>query len=443
MLLPLGVRDFRGSDLRKRLESRHSPSSKRFSPGRDGRGRQSDRGYSHSRSPPRGRSSRSPSPLKHGLHKSDRKEKKRRRVDEPDAQFSDISGELGDQTTWVNDSPGKAAKAHSSNPINSLEEELRKVHCEIKSLDDCIMQAESSLEKKAEEVNELMVRNLELDSKLQKEQEVHKRINSKLKKFVKVYLRCSRAQEEVKKTQVRLHKLVEDFRLGEVTKVPFRENDSEVNIVSDVEPEQPLNSHFEIHSQQMIGDPSKDDSDMDGNVKKKITSASHGKTVVQPSRADPMESGISIKGTNADVSSCKLMTSAKSERIGSPQFVNVLNKVRSWDMGTALTADAEYNVVENDNHKQGPHEIMPEENVQTIKFQSLPGKTDLKESNKYTIGLVKTSVITSNEYAQYEGDDEEVDVEILDDDIDSPVGITLNAKHNNTFEKGKSLFPIT
>ena len=34
---------------------------------------------------------------------------------------------------------------------------------------------QSSLEKKAEEVNELMARNLELDSKLQKEQEVHKR----------------------------------------------------------------------------------------------------------------------------------------------------------------------------------------------------------------------------------------------------------------------------
>jgi hypothetical protein len=36
----LGRREFRGGDLRERLQRRQSPRAKRFSPGRDSRGRQ-------------------------------------------------------------------------------------------------------------------------------------------------------------------------------------------------------------------------------------------------------------------------------------------------------------------------------------------------------------------------------------------------------------------
>ncbi|MCO5568955.1 hypothetical protein L7F22_022658 [Adiantum nelumboides] len=109
-----GRRDFRGGDLRERLQRRHSPHSRRLSPGRDTRGRQ-DRRQSHSRSPLRGRSSRSVSPAR---------EKKRQRHDDSAANLSDLSGEPKDQTTWTNGSADKNSKSQSPDPLDILEEEV-------------------------------------------------------------------------------------------------------------------------------------------------------------------------------------------------------------------------------------------------------------------------------------------------------------------------------
>lgn len=455
-----GRREFRGGDLRERLERRLSPRNKRFSPGRDARGRQgySDQGYSHSRSPVRGRSSRSPSPLKSGLHKSDRKEKKRR-LDGPEPNFSDISGELGDPTNWVDESSEKVAKGHSPDPKDALEEELREVHADIDSLHNHQIQTESLLERKAQEIQELSAKNLELDSKLQKEQEAHKRLGSKIKKFVKVYLRGSRAQEEVKKTQARLQKLFEDFQLGDATKTLLHGEESDVNIVSDVEPDLPLNNCIETETHQMIRIAAKDENDVDddvleksGDSKKKTLSSSRGNLrMSRHGRSDLPESGTSLKDTGADgggwanVSSSRLVT---NDRITRSKFEDLSSKVRSWDVGvslppTGLAAHANDDVEENDDDKQGSTGLKSE-TTKPRTFQSLPRSSEFDGPQKSVVGLPQVPMTASNQYAQYEGVDEEVDVEIVDDSLDNAIGIDLNATWTPLSERGKSpLFPIT
>ncbi|XP_031486429.1 zinc finger CCCH domain-containing protein 13 [Nymphaea colorata] len=211
-----GRRDYRGSDLRDRLDRRKSP-YRRSPQGRGFRGqhvfhgRKHDRGHSPSRSPGRD---------------SERRSSKRQHVsghsDASDSlNFSDAGGSRAQET-----------KSYSNSDRDIAEEQLKQVQLDIELLDAQKRELENSLEKTNEEVDRLSIKNEDLDIQLKQMQEDCRRVTLKIKKFVKVYNRHSRAQDELKRAQTRLQKLGDHMSL-DAAKPIANEDDSSINIISD------------------------------------------------------------------------------------------------------------------------------------------------------------------------------------------------------------------
>ncbi|KAK3184336.1 hypothetical protein Dsin_031622 [Dipteronia sinensis] len=146
-----GGRDYRGGDLRVKLERRLSL-QRRFSPGRDARGRDRFRGHSPSRS----------------LEKSDKKRRKKQH----DGQ-SDFSGSLK-ISDGIEDRV-KEGQFTSSDSKIALREQLREVQLDINTLDDRRLQLEICVEEKVQEADILTSRIEELETQLHKEKEDGKR----------------------------------------------------------------------------------------------------------------------------------------------------------------------------------------------------------------------------------------------------------------------------
>ncbi|PSS05801.1 Zinc finger CCCH domain-containing protein [Actinidia chinensis var. chinensis] len=211
-----GRRDYRGSDLRGKLDRRRSP-IRRYSPVRDARGRHTLRGYSPTSSLG-----------KRSLYPSDRKRRKKQQLDGQ----SDFSGSLRVSDDTEDGSRDK--KLASSDSKGVLEEQLRQVQSDIDSLNNGKCQLEMYLEESVQEVDCLTSRIQELEMQLCQEKEECKRITSKIKKFVKAHNRYSRLQDEVKRSHDRLQKLGDQLG-AEVTRPDANEEDSSINILSDGE----------------------------------------------------------------------------------------------------------------------------------------------------------------------------------------------------------------
>ncbi|KAH7299667.1 hypothetical protein KP509_24G023200 [Ceratopteris richardii] len=409
-----GRRNFRG-DLRERLQRRHSPHGKRLSPGQDPRGRE-DLRQSHSRSPLRGRSSRSASPPR---------EKKRQRHDDHFSNLSDVSDDPRDQGA-INGSGDKNVKSQSPNPFEILEEQLQDVDGEIEALNQQLSQFEVEINNKVKEIDDLSVKNSDLDLKLQREHEECKRFNSKLKKFLKLQLRYIRAQEEVKKTQERLQKLVDDSSLCDSQRLPT--GDSDLNFINETDTNQIIKQNPMIHDSQMSYD------DIEGLVNQR-TSLQNKVRSAKSSQQEVIENGENketIHGTNISISISKPTNVAHKGKFGL-QPEDFLPKARNWDVisalpSTGLAAHAEDDVLEIDDDRQPLSKF--NKNTSSHSTQELPSFVN----GNHVSSNHATSVlgIASTQYAQYEGDDEEVDVEEIEDDM------------NKSGSGGrKPLFPIT
>ncbi|KAK2650196.1 hypothetical protein Ddye_017685 [Dipteronia dyeriana] len=205
-----GGRDYRDGDLRVKLERRLSL-QRRFSPGRDARGRDRFRAHSPSRSP----------------EKSDRKRRKKQH----DGQ-SDFSGSLK-ISDGIEDQVKEGQFASSDSKI-ALREKLKELLSDIKALDHRRLQLEICVEEKVQEADILTSRIEELETQLHKEKEDGKRIASKIKKCVKEHNRYLRIQDDLKRSQARFQKLV--YQLGsDASGAAGNEENSSVNIVSDEE----------------------------------------------------------------------------------------------------------------------------------------------------------------------------------------------------------------
>ncbi|XP_010510662.1 PREDICTED: zinc finger CCCH domain-containing protein 40-like isoform X1 [Camelina sativa] len=90
---------------------------------------------------------------------------------------------------------------------NVLEEQLKDVEMDVKTLTDDKLRLEASVERKAHEVDILTSRIEELETQLDREKEECRRITSSTKKFVKEYNRFLRAQDDLKRSEARLQKL--------------------------------------------------------------------------------------------------------------------------------------------------------------------------------------------------------------------------------------------
>ncbi|GFZ05536.1 hypothetical protein Acr_17g0011080 [Actinidia rufa] len=187
-----GRRDYRGSDLRGKLDRRRSP-IRRYSPVRDARGRHTLRGYSPTSSLG-----------KRSLYPSDRKRRKKQQLDGQ----SDFSGSLRVSDDTEDGSRDK--KLASSDSKGVLEEQLRQVQSGIDSLNNGKCQLEMYLEESVQEVDCLTSRIQELEVQLCQE------------------------KEECKRSHDRLQKLGDQLG-AEVTRPDANEEDSSINILSDGE----------------------------------------------------------------------------------------------------------------------------------------------------------------------------------------------------------------
>lgn len=207
-----GRRDYRDDDLRDKLDRRHSP-PRRYSPGRGARSRPVIHGYSPSRSVGK---------------KSDRKHRRKQQLDGQ----SDFSGSL--KISDGTDDRLKEGKLASSGSKNVLGEQLKQVQLDIDRLDDHKSQLKTYMEERVQEADSLTSRIQELESQLYKEREDCKRITSKIKKFVKAHSRYLRIQDDLKRSEARLLKL--GSQLISDTSKHANEEDSSIDILSDGEP---------------------------------------------------------------------------------------------------------------------------------------------------------------------------------------------------------------
>jgi hypothetical protein len=183
--------------------------SRSHSQERRGRGfRRSPIRDDHSRSPAKRRRSRSPSAPE--LSECRRRNSKNARIEANEPHLSDVSAEdLG------TDSPGADKDVKESQLIrnqlrDSLEEQLAELQDENKVLVDQKTKLELVLENKLHETTELSDKVTILDEKVAGAQEDCKGLASKTRKLVKVFKVFIRAQDDLKKAQAKLIKLVDD-----------------------------------------------------------------------------------------------------------------------------------------------------------------------------------------------------------------------------------------
>ncbi|KAF5180538.1 zinc finger CCCH domain-containing protein [Thalictrum thalictroides] len=213
-------REYRGSDLRDKLERRRSP-QRQYSPENDVRGRHTLHGHKQLQYTQGYNTSRSPS-------RSGKGHRKKTHLD----GRSDISG-----TLKVSDGGdgNKERKAIFSSAKVALEEQLKQVQFDCDMLESRKDELEIHLARKDQEAESLISRIEELETQLNKEQEDCKRTTSMIKKFIKVHSRYSEAQEELKRSKSRLHKLGDQFAAN-ASRPNANDEDSGVNLVSEGEP---------------------------------------------------------------------------------------------------------------------------------------------------------------------------------------------------------------
>lgn len=208
-----GKRDYLGNnDLRDKLDRRYL-SPPRYSPAREARGRQTIREYSPLRSPEK---------------RSDRRHRRKQDI----SGQSDISGSLK-VSERIND-PVKEEKMISSGSRNTLEDQLKKVHSDIKTLENRKSQLSVCLDESVQEVDSLNSRIQELEAQLNKEDGEYKRITSKIRQFVRMHNQKLELQDELKRSQVRLQRFGDQL-FSDISRIGADEEDLSVDIVSNGE----------------------------------------------------------------------------------------------------------------------------------------------------------------------------------------------------------------
>ncbi|XP_071721973.1 zinc finger CCCH domain-containing protein 13-like [Rutidosis leptorrhynchoides] len=204
-----GRRENRVGDLREKLLRKYSP-RQRHSPKRD---------HGNDHGPDCSDSFREASPTR------ERKRRKKELVD----GGSDFSGSLR-----TSDGAQNREKHTSVDSEVALEEQVNGLQSDIKMLNHRKVQLGICLEEKVQEADSLVSMIKELEAQLEKEKKDCERITSKIKKFVKAHDHYSKLQDELKRSQLRLHKLGE-----QLTSVTSRSNggeeDSRINILGDVD----------------------------------------------------------------------------------------------------------------------------------------------------------------------------------------------------------------
>ncbi|XP_038887777.1 zinc finger CCCH domain-containing protein 40 isoform X2 [Benincasa hispida] len=387
-----GRQDYRGNDLRLKLDSRHSPLQER-----DSRGRHEPQ-YSSSWSIER---------------HSDRKRRKKEHGD----SHHDYSGNL--RISDRNEEQDRQGKISSASR-DTLEGQLNKMQSDIDMAEHHKHQAEVYLDEKIQEVDILTSRIQELESQLYKERQECRRIKSKIKKFVKAHNRHSRLQDELKRSQVRLQQLGD--QLGpDVNKIGANEEDSSINIVSDGE--DPV-----YHASGPFHDLQKDTSaskrkmhsvqDTAENSKRADLNKGNKEAVGRLSRisrwnAHPAKSMYSkIEAVGNEINDLiPTANESRQKRGKTSSSVSAADKVRGLESGvvvplTSMAAHAVDEEVDIDleisNEVKEPRESTKEAASGSLPFLPPPPPPPIHEFN----------------HSRYESEDQNVDVEVVDDETE-------------------------
>ncbi|KAH1142510.1 hypothetical protein GLYMA_12G101400v4 [Glycine max] len=157
--------------------------------------------------------------------KSDRRH---RRKQDTNGQ-SDISGNL--KVSDRVQGQVKEGKLLSSGSRNNLEEQLKKVDSDISTLQNRKFQLEVYLDESVQEVDSLNSRIRELEAQLCKEDEECKRITSRIRKFVRVHNHMSELQDELRRSQVRLQRFGDQL-VSDISRIGANEEDLSIDIIS-------------------------------------------------------------------------------------------------------------------------------------------------------------------------------------------------------------------
>ncbi|WVZ77811.1 hypothetical protein U9M48_025632 [Paspalum notatum var. saurae] len=210
-------RDYRGGDFRDRFDRRRSP-HRRHSPDRDSRGHRSlhdrrltsqERESSYSRSPSR---------------KSERRHEKK-----PDDGETNSSRSL---SVSDNNDDRKKETLLSGDDKEDHDLQLKQIRRDMELLRDDKSHLEIILDEKNAEVRKISSRVNDLDLQLRKEKEECHRMTSKIKKFIKAHSRFLKAQEELKRSQARFERLG-DLLASDILKRGANEEVSSINVDED------------------------------------------------------------------------------------------------------------------------------------------------------------------------------------------------------------------
>ncbi|XP_059449837.1 zinc finger CCCH domain-containing protein 13 isoform X2 [Corylus avellana] len=386
-----GRRDYQGSDLRAKLERRRSP-PRRYSPVRDARARHALRDYSSSKS-------------------LERKRKKQHFDSE-----GDFSGSLG--TSEGTEDGVKEGKIASTDSRDVLEEQLKKVQSDIKVLDRHRVQLRVGLEERIQEADILTSRIQELEAQLHEEKEECKRITSKMKKFAKAHNRYSQLQVELKRSQVRIQKLGD--QLGSDTARNGANEEDSINILSDGEPIgfTVINPHNEL---QNDSSPSKKrlgvfeatdraDSTKGRLLDKRIRFKKISRWNVQPAQSNEGNEIESMnKAMNDGIDSSRPLARGKTLS----RSIHTADKVKSLESALVVPSTS-----------MAAHAVDEEveiELVDKIEVNKTAATGIEKEPSCEIMGvpfpLPPPPPIHQNNYSVYEGDNENIDVEGLGEEM--------------------------
>ncbi|KAL5212936.1 hypothetical protein ABZP36_023783 [Zizania latifolia] len=378
-----GRRDYRGGDFRGRIDRRFSP-RRRHSPGRESRGHRPpydrrptsrERESSHSRSPSR---------------KSERRREKK--TDDGETNSS-RSLSLSD-----NNDEKKKDKFSSADEKDNHDKQLKQIRLDMEALRDDKTHLEVILDEKIDEVHKISSKVNDLEVQLKREKEECHRMTSKMKKFIKAHARFLKAQEEVKRSQARFERLG-DLLASDILKRGANEEGSSVNV--DEDPNGPYERSPNAAAAKKRSIPYSTSEEAKA-VKKRRERDSDTMTRSDKYRSEGTGTDFdkTSKGTEAAKSlylKKKLWEDEKS-KLGANVFTDKAkdSPVKHFLLSTSMAAHA----IDDLNEAvelEDRHEALLE--------------NDADDKIRSPVIPPQPLPVLQNAYEQYEGDDEEVDVE--------------------------------
>ncbi|MED6108064.1 hypothetical protein PIB30_020011 [Stylosanthes scabra] len=398
LIIPVNGR--KDNDLRDTLDRRYL-SPRRYSPARDGRGHQSIHEHSPSRSMEK---------------KSDRRHWRKQGI----AGQSDISASLK-VSERVQDQV-KNGKSISSGSRNTLEEQLKKVQLDIRTFEDRKFQLSVYLDESAQEVDSLNSRIQELEAQLVKENEDCKRINSGMRKFIRAYNHNSHLQEELIRSQARLQRLGDQLVSG-IVRVGAEEEDLTIDIVSNGEnnslppipkynAEQsdasPHGKKLNVHADQDAVEELKQDKSKVGNSVETRRNRKRSRWNLPAQLND--KDYVGLETTNNGTEDTRPLDIEgkhkkgklnSSDNLSSEKLKESRNEVPPTSMA-AHVFDEEVEIVFDDRIDLNETAHTENDNEVALEVKGMPL-------------MLPPTLIPRTNYSQYEGDDENVDVDGLDE----------------------------